>query len=180
MSSSSDTSSWIHPHSRRPINVPHKKTSKYVFCVITKTELQASFNRVSVVFPPFTRRRTVLPSEYVSLLGKRQHYTFYHNVSHWRITTGSRTPEGVKTSKGTTRKEDLILIADELGEKTTPEMKVLDLKNLILNSEKYKNNKEFMDDYLDSIISNRISYEEQARADRKSKEERAFNGRIAA
>ncbi|GFS96801.1 hypothetical protein TNCV_4754641 [Trichonephila clavipes] len=86
---------------------------------------------------------------------------------------GSRTPEGVKTSKGTTRKEELILIADELGEKTTPEMKVLDLKNLILNSEKYKNNKEFMDDYLDSIISNRISYEEQARADRKSKEEQA-------
>ncbi|GFX29100.1 hypothetical protein TNCV_2072511 [Trichonephila clavipes] len=71
------------------------------------------------------------------------------------------------------RKEDLILIADELGEEITPEMKVLDLKNLILNSEKYKNNKEFMDDYLDSIISNRISYEEQARADRKSKEEQA-------
>ncbi|GFU44201.1 hypothetical protein TNCV_686161 [Trichonephila clavipes] len=46
------------------------------------------------------------------------------------------------------RKEELILIADELGEKTTPEMKVLDLKNLILNSEKYKNNKEFMDDQL--------------------------------
>ncbi|GFV38536.1 hypothetical protein TNCV_2221151 [Trichonephila clavipes] len=71
------------------------------------------------------------------------------------------------------RKEGLILIADELGEKITPEMKVLDLKNLILNSEKYKNNKEFMDDYLDSIISNRISYEEPARADRKSKEEQA-------
>ncbi|GFU25662.1 uncharacterized protein TNCV_2006031 [Trichonephila clavipes] len=40
-------------------------------------------------------------------------------------------------------------------------------------TKKYKNNKEFMDDYLDSIISNRISYEEQARADRKSKEEQA-------
>ncbi|GFS48545.1 hypothetical protein TNCV_309751 [Trichonephila clavipes] len=61
------------------------------------------------------------------------------------------------------RKEELILIADELGEKITPEMKVLDLKNLILNSEKYKNDKEFIDDYLDSIISDRISYEEQAR-----------------
>ncbi|GFX45953.1 hypothetical protein TNCV_2163281 [Trichonephila clavipes] len=71
------------------------------------------------------------------------------------------------------RKEELILFADELGEEITPEMRVLDLKNLILNSEKYKNNKEFMDDYLDSIISNRISYEEQARADRKSKEEQA-------
>ncbi|GFX15328.1 pancreatic lipase-related protein 2 [Trichonephila clavipes] len=43
----------------------------------------------------------------------------------------------------------------------------------IEGNEKYKNNKEFMDDYLDSIISNRISYEEQARADRKSKEEQA-------
>ncbi|GFY18266.1 hypothetical protein TNCV_2046721 [Trichonephila clavipes] len=52
-------------------------------------------------------------------------------------------------------------------------MKVLDLKNLILNSEKYKNNKEFIDDYLDSNISDRISYEEQAPADRKSKEEQA-------
>ncbi|GFX38834.1 hypothetical protein TNCV_1889981 [Trichonephila clavipes] len=71
------------------------------------------------------------------------------------------------------RKEELILIADELGEKITSEMKVLDLKNLILNSEKYKNNKEFIDDYLDSIISDRISYEEQARVDRKWKEEQA-------
>ncbi|GFY29191.1 hypothetical protein TNCV_4723191 [Trichonephila clavipes] len=69
------------------------------------------------------------------------------------------------------RKEELILIADELGEKITPEMKVLDLKHLILESDKYKNNKEFIDDYLDSNISDRISYEEQARADRNSKEE---------
>ncbi|GFW20929.1 hypothetical protein TNCV_1714361 [Trichonephila clavipes] len=61
------------------------------------------------------------------------------------------------------RKEELILIADELGEKITPEMKVLDLKNLILDSNKYKNNKEFIDDYLDSIISDGKSKEEQAR-----------------
>ncbi|GFV27310.1 hypothetical protein TNCV_3795051 [Trichonephila clavipes] len=71
------------------------------------------------------------------------------------------------------RKEELILFADELGDKITPEMKVLDLKKLILDSDKYKNNKEFIDDYLDSIISNRISYEEQACVDRKSKEEKA-------
>ncbi|GFV80106.1 hypothetical protein TNCV_1476691 [Trichonephila clavipes] len=71
------------------------------------------------------------------------------------------------------RKEELILIADELGEKNNPRNESARFKNLILNSEKYKNNKEFMDDYLDSIISNRISYEEQARADRKSKEEQA-------
>ncbi|GFS70293.1 hypothetical protein TNCV_1067641 [Trichonephila clavipes] len=71
------------------------------------------------------------------------------------------------------RKEELILIVDELGEKITPEMKVLDLKNLILNNDKFKNNKDFIDDYLDSIISDKTSYEEQARADRKSKEEQA-------
>ncbi|GFU90991.1 transposon Ty3-I Gag-Pol polyprotein [Trichonephila clavipes] len=41
-------------------------------------------------------------------------------------------------------------------------MRVLDLKNLILDSDKYKNNKEFIDDYLDSIISDRKSKEEQA------------------
>ncbi|GFX29996.1 transposon Ty3-G Gag-Pol polyprotein [Trichonephila clavipes] len=71
------------------------------------------------------------------------------------------------------RKEELILIADELSEKITPEMKVLDLKHLILDNDKYKNNKEFIDDYLESIISDRILYEEQAHADRKSKEEQA-------
>ncbi|GFY29327.1 hypothetical protein TNCV_4724551 [Trichonephila clavipes] len=47
------------------------------------------------------RLRKVL-SLRIRLLGRLQHYTFYHNVSHWRITSGYRTPEGVKTSKGTT------------------------------------------------------------------------------
>ncbi|GFV92332.1 hypothetical protein TNCV_3949421 [Trichonephila clavipes] len=61
------------------------------------------------------------------------------------------------------RKEELILIANELGEKIIPEMRVLDLKISILDSDKYKNNKKFIDDYLDSIISNRKSKEEQAR-----------------
>ncbi|GFV97227.1 hypothetical protein TNCV_161961 [Trichonephila clavipes] len=61
------------------------------------------------------------------------------------------------------RKEELILIAEELGEEITPEMRMIDLKNLILDSDKYKNNKEFIDDYLDSIISDRKSKEEQAR-----------------
>ncbi|GFS71698.1 hypothetical protein TNCV_2995011 [Trichonephila clavipes] len=63
------------------------------------------------------------------------------------------------------RKEELILIPDELGEKITPEMKVLDLKNLTLDSDKHKNNKEFIDDYLDSIILDRKSKEVQARVD---------------
>ncbi|GFQ63848.1 gag-Pol polyprotein [Trichonephila clavata] len=61
------------------------------------------------------------------------------------------------------RKEELILIADELGEIINPEMKVLDLKNLILNSDKYKTDKVFIDDYLDSIIADRKSKEEQER-----------------
>ncbi|GFT70919.1 transposon Ty3-I Gag-Pol polyprotein [Trichonephila clavipes] len=66
------------------------------------------------------------------------------------------------------RKEELILVADELGEEITPEMRVIDLKNLILDSDKYKNNKEFIDDYLDSIISDRKSKEEQARVTAES------------
>ncbi|GFW98866.1 transposon Ty3-I Gag-Pol polyprotein [Trichonephila clavipes] len=66
------------------------------------------------------------------------------------------------------RKEELILVADELGEEITPEMRVIDLKNLILDSDKYKNNKEFIDDYLDSIISGRKSKEEQARVTAES------------
>ncbi|GFV58618.1 hypothetical protein TNCV_3519851 [Trichonephila clavipes] len=66
------------------------------------------------------------------------------------------------------RKEELILVADELGEEITPEMRVIDLKNLISDSDKYKNNKEFIDDYLDSIISDRKSKEEQARVTAES------------
>ncbi|GFX92970.1 transposon Tf2-9 polyprotein [Trichonephila clavipes] len=66
------------------------------------------------------------------------------------------------------RKEELILVADELDEEITPEMRVIDLKNLILDSGKYKNNKEFIDDYLDSIISDRKSKEEQARVTAES------------
>ncbi|GFQ82257.1 retrovirus-related Pol polyprotein from transposon 17.6 [Trichonephila clavata] len=67
------------------------------------------------------------------------------------------------------RKEELILIADELGEIINPEMKVLDLKNLILNSDKYKTDKVFIDDYLDSIIADRKSKEEQGRLTEQSK-----------
>ncbi|GFX33497.1 hypothetical protein TNCV_1006581 [Trichonephila clavipes] len=66
------------------------------------------------------------------------------------------------------RKEELILVADELGEEITPEMRVIDLKTLILDSDKYKNNKEFIDDYLDCIISDRKSKEEQARVTAES------------
>ncbi|GFQ67129.1 integrase catalytic domain-containing protein [Trichonephila clavata] len=67
------------------------------------------------------------------------------------------------------RKEELTLIADELGEIINPEMKVLDLKNLILNSDKYKTDKVFIDDYLDSIIADRKSKEEQERLTEQSK-----------
>ncbi|GFQ69680.1 hypothetical protein TNCT_326571 [Trichonephila clavata] len=67
------------------------------------------------------------------------------------------------------RKEELILIADELGEIINPGMKVLDLKNLILNSDKYKTDKVFIDDYLDSIIVDRKSKEEQERLTEQSK-----------
>ncbi|GFQ70836.1 retrovirus-related Pol polyprotein from transposon 17.6 [Trichonephila clavata] len=67
------------------------------------------------------------------------------------------------------RKEELILIADELGEIINPEMKVLDLKNLILNSDKYKTDKVFIDEYLDSIIADRKSKEEQERLTEQSK-----------
>ncbi|GFR25951.1 uncharacterized protein TNCT_636861, partial [Trichonephila clavata] len=67
------------------------------------------------------------------------------------------------------RKEELTLIADELGEIINPEMKVLDLKNLILNSDKYKTDKVFIDDYLDSIIADRKSKEKQERLTEQSK-----------
>ncbi|GFR30634.1 transposon Ty3-I Gag-Pol polyprotein, partial [Trichonephila clavata] len=62
-----------------------------------------------------------------------------------------------------------MLIADELGEIINPEMKVLDLKILILNSDKYKTDKVFIDDYLDSIIADRKSKEEQERLTEQSK-----------
>ncbi|GFX21294.1 transposon Ty3-I Gag-Pol polyprotein [Trichonephila clavipes] len=48
-------------------------------------------------------------------------------------------------------------------------MRMIDLKNLILDGDKYKNNKEFIDDYLDSIISDRKSKEEQARVTAESR-----------
>ncbi|GFX18886.1 uncharacterized protein TNCV_321911 [Trichonephila clavipes] len=119
---------------------PNAKRVFVLFCKdhwYQKKTLLDNFKRAileAVVFSPFTRRRTVLPS--VMFRGAR--------------------------------KEELILVADELGEEITPEMREIDLKNLILDSDKYKNNKEFIDDYLDSIISDRKSKEEQARVTAES------------
>ncbi|XP_042899321.2 uncharacterized protein [Parasteatoda tepidariorum] len=59
------------------------------------------------------------------------------------------------------KKEDLKLIAEEIGESINPDMKVIDLRNLILNSAHYKNDKDFIEQFADSIIAERKSREEQ-------------------
>lgn len=50
------------------------------------------------------------------------------------------------------KKEDLCVIAKEIGEKTNDEMQVVDLKNLILNSDCYKKYSEFVEQFTISVI----------------------------
>nr|XP_042913112.1 uncharacterized protein LOC122273114 [Parasteatoda tepidariorum] len=64
---------------------------------------------------------------------------------------------------GKARKEDLILLASELGEDVTPDLKIIDLKKVITSSDNYE--EEFVKEMLNTIISQRQdAAEEKKRA----------------
>ncbi|GBN54505.1 hypothetical protein AVEN_78435-1, partial [Araneus ventricosus] len=60
---------------------------------------------------------------------------------------------------GKARKEDLIILARELGEEVTPDLKIIDLRNLIVASTNYE--MEFVKELLNTVISQRTEEAEQ-------------------
>ncbi|GBO14770.1 hypothetical protein AVEN_44482-1 [Araneus ventricosus] len=78
---------------------------------------------------------------------------------------------------GIARKEDLIILARELGEEVTPDLKIIDLRNLIVASTNYE--MEFVKERLNTVISQRTEEAEQRKLEleieeRRKREEREF------
>ncbi|GBN33923.1 Retrovirus-related Pol polyprotein from transposon opus, partial [Araneus ventricosus] len=78
---------------------------------------------------------------------------------------------------GKARKEDLIILARELGEEVTPDLKIIDLRNLIVASTNYE--MEFVKELLNTVISQRTEEAEQRKLEleieeRRKREEREF------
>ncbi|GBM19609.1 hypothetical protein AVEN_197207-1 [Araneus ventricosus] len=78
---------------------------------------------------------------------------------------------------GKSRKEDLIILARELGEEVTPDLKIIDLRNLIVASTNYE--VEFVKELLNTVISQRTEEAEQRKLEleieeRRKREEREF------
>ncbi|KAF8784291.1 hypothetical protein HNY73_009991 [Argiope bruennichi] len=65
-------------------------------------------------------------------------------------------------SKG--RKQDLIKLATELGEEVEGDLKVIELRELILKTSIYKEDLDFVKDTLENIITERLEREERERA----------------
>ncbi|GFQ86361.1 hypothetical protein TNCT_401221 [Trichonephila clavata] len=51
------------------------------------------------------------------------------------------------------KKEDLKYVAAEIGEEISSNITIAGLKDLILNSNKYKNDPEFMQEFLRNVVS---------------------------
>lgn len=62
---------------------------------------------------------------------------------------------------GRGKKDDLKLIAVELGESVNPDDRIIDLKNLIINSENY--DEDFVKELLSTVIADRTVREERER-----------------
>ncbi|GBN72227.1 hypothetical protein AVEN_152521-1 [Araneus ventricosus] len=60
---------------------------------------------------------------------------------------------------GKARKEDPIILARELGEEVTPDLKIIDLRNLIVESTNYE--MEFVKELLNTVISQQTEEAEQ-------------------
>ncbi|GBM52427.1 hypothetical protein AVEN_21845-1 [Araneus ventricosus] len=78
---------------------------------------------------------------------------------------------------GKARKEDLIILARELGEEVTSDLKIIDLRNLIVASTNYE--MEFVKELLNTVISQRTEEAEQRKLEleieeRRKREEREF------
>ncbi|KAF8781604.1 Transposon Tf2-6 polyprotein like [Argiope bruennichi] len=71
------------------------------------------------------------------------------------------------------RKQDLIKLATELGEEVEGDLKVIELRELILKTSIYKEDLDFVKDTLENIITERLEREERERvADEKERIER--------
>ncbi|GBM06021.1 hypothetical protein AVEN_49409-1 [Araneus ventricosus] len=78
---------------------------------------------------------------------------------------------------GKARKEDLIILARELEEEVTPDLKIISLRNLIVASTNYE--MEFVKELLNTVISQRTEEAEQRKLEleieeRRKREEREF------
>ncbi|GBL98037.1 hypothetical protein AVEN_126923-1 [Araneus ventricosus] len=58
------------------------------------------------------------------------------------------------------KKEDLILVAQEIGENVPPTAKICDLKEIILNSDEYKSDPDFVKGILENAVTDRKLQEE--------------------
>ena len=61
------------------------------------------------------------------------------------------------------KKEDLFVVAEEIGVIVTPELKIKDLKEKILDSDEFKNNPDFIANFLVTTIEDRKSREDHER-----------------
>ncbi|GBN23715.1 hypothetical protein AVEN_215680-1 [Araneus ventricosus] len=59
------------------------------------------------------------------------------------------------------KKEDLILVAQEIGENVPPTSKICDLKGIILNSNEYKIDPDFVKGILENVVTDRKLQQEQ-------------------
>ncbi|GBM50433.1 hypothetical protein AVEN_66275-1 [Araneus ventricosus] len=59
------------------------------------------------------------------------------------------------------RKEELRVVAEEIGESVTQEMKIADLRKIILGSKSHKNDPESVENFMSSIVKARKRKEEQ-------------------
>ncbi|GBL95055.1 hypothetical protein AVEN_17366-1 [Araneus ventricosus] len=76
---------------------------------------------------------------------------------------------------GKARKEDLIILARELGEEVTPDLKIIDLRNLIVASTNYE--MEFVKELLNTVISQRTEEAEQRKLEQRKLEQRKLEQR---
>ncbi|GBM09029.1 hypothetical protein AVEN_229059-1 [Araneus ventricosus] len=78
---------------------------------------------------------------------------------------------------GKASKEDLIILARELGKEVIPDLKIIDLRNLIATSTNYE--MELVKELLNTVISQRTEEAEQRKREieseeRRKREEREF------
>ncbi|KAG8182310.1 hypothetical protein JTE90_013914 [Oedothorax gibbosus] len=73
------------------------------------------------------------------------------------------------------KKEDLKAVALEIGEDVPPNAKIAELKNIILNSDEYKNDPDFVKTMLENVIYERKTQEEQEKERLKLEKEATLN-----
>ncbi|GBN42230.1 hypothetical protein AVEN_147915-1 [Araneus ventricosus] len=72
------------------------------------------------------------------------------------------------------KKEDLILVAKEIGENAPPMAKICDVKEIILNSDEYKCDPDFVKGILENTVTDRKLQEEKELEKMNKKQEQEF------